>query len=115
LGEFAVEAVGESHYQPVLRIAAEQFALRPEAAFAVTLRLDNHNAYDPKAVALLIDGHLCGYLSREDARAYRRRLSALRLGTRDAIVGAQTTGGFELDDGTTAMIGLVLDLEPFDD
>lgn len=69
--EFDVEVVGESHYQRALRQIAGAGEVRRYCA--AELVPEDENPHDDKAVAVFIGGEQVGYLSRSDARAFRRR------------------------------------------
>lgn len=111
LGEFNFPVVGESFYQGALAALAHQHGTR--TTFAVLLVLDNDNPHDPQAVAVMTQGERLGHLSRQDARSYRRRLSALRLSELPATCDAQLIGGPTSTDPARSY-GLLLDLKPFE-
>ncbi len=75
-----VAVVGESHYQNALRATARsckgKFERRP--AFTAALVAEPNNPYDGNAVAVWSPQGKLGYLSRADARAYRRLFEELR-------------------------------------
>jgi hypothetical protein len=75
---------------------------------------EDTNPHDDKAVRVAMGGVTVGYLSREDARTYRRRLATKKLGMCVASCGAQIVGGYDLNDGTQAYYGVKLDIKPFD-
>jgi hypothetical protein len=70
-GSFSLEAVGESKYQPALRAVCGPGEVRHECV--AVLVLEDTNAYDNQAVMVTIDESCVGYLSRENARRYRRK------------------------------------------
>jgi hypothetical protein len=104
-GAFAVDVVGESQYQGVLKAAAARGPI-VEAA----LLLEDSNPYDDQAVAVTIDGQRCGYLRRETARLYRADLAAAGNPRLVVRCKAKITGGFDTRDGGRAHFGLKLDL-----
>ncbi len=69
-GDFAIEIVGESHYQDALEAVVHDHGKLVEAV----LILEDSNPHDPKAVQVQISDCVCGYLSRENAREYRKKL-----------------------------------------
>ena len=76
LGRELVNVAGESHYQDALReIAggAEEVRLEREAV----LLPEPDNPYDPKAVQVLIEDRLVGYLPRAAAAAYRAQVAEI--------------------------------------
>lgn len=120
LMEYDFEVVGESHYQEAIeKIAkqqAEKYTNNPDAKIVpLTAYLipDDHNEYDDKAVRVDINGMQVGYLSREDARSFRRRLGAKKLTGQVTTCCALITGG-HIKDGNQAHYGVVLDMKPFE-
>lgn len=113
LGMYDFPVVGEGNYQPALTTLAgdhgEKFA---RVTTTATLTLEDNNPHDDKAVSVGIDGHLVGYLSRQDARSFRRRLGALKLKTPYSRCGAQICGG-AVKDGQKTSYGVWLDIKPF--
>ena len=93
-GEFNADIVGESHYQQNLeRIAGGRTEDGCRMIVDAVLELENDNPHDAKAVRVLINSHVCGYLDRENARRYRKQLKAAGFGNaigkcRAMIVGA---------------------------
>lgn len=118
LMEFEFEVVGESYYQPALaklavdhaRISAGADEIKPLTAHLIP---DDYNEYDDKAVRVEINGLHVGYLSREDARSFRRRLGAKKLTGQITTCGALITGG-HVKDGKKMSYGVVLDIQPFE-
>ena len=116
LGDFDFEVVGESNYQLVLKALMDDCKdPRIDGRGTAILVPEDANPHDPKAVKVTVQGFTVGYLSREDARAYRRRLARKKLGMVPASCGLQITGGYPLKDGTIAHYGAVLDIKPFED
>lgn len=111
--EYEFEVVGESHYQPTLK-ALHSASGGDSATGTAILVPEDTNPHDDKAVRVTVQGLTVGYLSRDDARSYRRRLAAKKLGMVPASCGIVITGGHQLKDGTTAHFGAELDMKPFD-
>jgi len=107
-GAYAVRVVGVAQYQHVLARAAAEGAV----VEAVLAREDD-NPYDNQAVAVLIGGERCGYLSRDDARRYRAHLVAAGEPELRVHCAARISGGFETEGGERAHFGLRLDLPRF--
>jgi hypothetical protein len=61
-------------------------------------------AHDPKAVAIRIDEIPVGYLAREDARSYRRRLGQKSLSGVNATCEAIVVGGGTRRNGKKAAL-----------
>lgn len=114
LGEYDFEVVGESNYQHALSALAENTHPDEEKTGIAILVPEDNNPYDNKAVRVIVQGLTIGYLSREDARSYRRRLASKKLGMIPASCGVLVTGGHVLNDGTRAHYGAQLDMKPFD-
>lgn len=119
LNQFDFEVVGESYYQPALaKLAADHPAISSGAneikPLTAHLIPDDYNEYDDNAVRVEINGLHIGYLSREDARNFRRRLGAKKLTGQITTCGAIITGG-HINDGKTMSYGAALDIQPFGD
>jgi hypothetical protein len=74
-GAFPLGIVGESRRQAVLRCLAGDRRSRGEfVVFDAAIVPEPNNLYDPNAIAVHIKGgSQVGYLSRDDAAAFRRR------------------------------------------
>ena len=88
--------VGESHYQDALRatteVCVDTFEGRP--AFTAVLVGESENAYDSNAIAVYSRRGKLGYLSRDNALAYRGVLEEVaRRGYHGGACGAHLTGG----------------------
>lgn len=115
LGEYDFEVVGESNYQHVLKaLMGDPNDPEMDGRGTAILVPEDTNPYDDKAVKVTVQGFTVGYLSREDARSFRRRLAAKKLGMVPTSCGFQITGGYPLEDGSQAFFGAQLDLKPFD-
>lgn len=101
-GYFSQEVVGESNYQSALRSIWDKCT--EEGLDAILLHEDT-NKHDNKAVAVLVDKKLVGYLNRKDARAFRRRCEKERVGMA-SICKARVSGR----EGKDGLIGIWLDL-----
>ena len=114
IGDYDFEVVGESNYQHVLSALADTPNPNDDKTGLAILVPEDTNPYDDKAVKVTVQGVTVGYLSREDARSYRRRLATKKLGMVPASCGVLITGGHKLADGTLAHFGAQLDMKPFD-
>lgn len=95
-----VDVVGESRFQASLeRLKGSH---EHDLKVVATLVPEPSNSHDPNAVRVEIGGHLMGYLPRENAAQY-----ALKVAGR---CSAKIVGGFRLDDGSTAHLGVKLNL-----
>lgn len=70
-GSFNQEVVGEASYQGELRKIAGRGEVRHECVAA--LMLEDDNPHDKNAVAIVVDAMTVGYLSRADAKRYRKK------------------------------------------
>lgn len=95
-GKHFFEIVGESNYQPALRRLARE---AKSWAGIASLTLENTNPHDGQAVRVDIDGATVGYLSREDARTYRKRLLRYKVGPGPHLVSARAHGGGDKNYG----------------
>lgn len=112
-GDFHFEVVGESHYQRALASLAGDHGDAPaDALHTATLVLDDANQHDDKAVAVRIGNQLVGYLPREDARSFRRRLAQKKLAGQHTTCDAMIIGG-GLRKGQRYSYGVALDIKPF--
>ena len=75
-GAYEFDIVGESNYQSELEaICGGRKEESAEEYRDAVLVLEDDNPFDNKAVRVDIDGVTVGYLSRKDARSYRKQLS----------------------------------------
>lgn len=113
-GEFDFEIVGESHYQPALRqLAGEHGDESPDREYTAMLVPEHNNPHDGYAVRVVVEGMTVGYLPRDDARSFRRRLSAKNMAIVPTCCAALIVGGFRLKNGLRAHYGVKLDINPF--
>jgi len=114
LGDFQFEVVGESHYQRELKsLAGDHGTEFVEIDCEAALVPEDDNKYDPKAVAIFIEGIKVGYLSRDDARSFRRRLGNKRLTGQITYCDALIVGGGIARNGRKMSYGIRLDIKPF--
>lgn len=113
-GQFAVTVKGEL-YQEAIRQLIQENAVNADSdpnaqIFQAHLMPDNDNSCDSGAVRVDINSRTVGYLSREDARNFHRRLDEKQLSNRITICNAIITGGNEVD-GKTFNYDVKLDIE----
>lgn len=98
-GSFNQEVVGEAAYQEALRSVAGRGEVRHECR--AVLATEDSNPHDSNAVAIFVDGKKVGYLSRSDAKRYRKKLAPTdAFGTCPAVIvggGDQRHLGIWLD------------------
>lgn len=113
-GEFACDVVGESRYQDALiaAVGAQPTAWH-EVMVTAHLVCERDNPHDPKAVAVYVDGKRVGYLPRDHARTFHKRLARRGIAGHTTSCGAMIRGGGTADDGQPRMFGIWLDIAPF--
>jgi len=115
-GHETLEVVGESHYQEALwRIIGGRNPDPVRHETYAVLVPDPSNRYDPNAIEVRVDGTLVGYLSRDDAAAYRPGLLRLMEASTNDLVAlhAVIVGGGPRRDGI-GYLGVFLDHDPAD-
>lgn len=107
-----LDIVGESHYQPALwRITGKSTGDEgPEWRGRAVLIAEPSNAYDRNAVRVAVNGQTVGHLDRDDAKD----IQPLLIATGPVSVPCFVKGGYKLDRGGRASIGLVLEMAPAD-
>jgi hypothetical protein len=110
-GDFEIEAVGTSKYQRALESAAGGRAEDGvEVLTHAILVFENDNPHDSNAVQVFLGSKLVGYLSRDNAKSYRKQI--LKAG-RGELVGrceAKIVGGWDRGTSDRGHFGLRLDL-----
>lgn len=110
-GSFAVEVVGESHFQSELKRLCGGYAGHSQCIrVTATLLLDDNNPHDNKAVQVHVGNKQVGHLSRQDARKYRRMLSNLGRPTSAGTCEAEIVGGWKRSRKDIGKFGVRLDL-----
>jgi len=110
-GQYDLEVVGESHYQRHLKVLSERYSKKGgDRELIAKLHYENTSPHDKKAIRVVIDGGTVGYLSRKDARLFRKRiekvgLEGLVISCNVEIVGGKRAGLFKKTD-----FGVWLDL-----
>jgi hypothetical protein len=115
-GRETLEVVGESQYQDALwRIVGGRRSEPVRHEIYALLIPNPGNEYDANAIEVRIDGALVGYLSREDAIAYRPGLLRLMEASANNLVAfhAVVVGGGPRRDGI-GFLGVFLDHDPTD-
>ncbi len=110
-GEFALEIVGESHYQDALeKICGPRKERGEDLEIEARLILEDENPHDNKAVYLEIKGNKVGYLSKEVARIYRNLIKQAGHPRAISTVKAQIRGGWLKKNGEKGSYGVWLDI-----
>jgi hypothetical protein len=110
-GSFSIEVVGESNYQQALkRICGGVTRDGVEKLTSATLVLEDSNPHDKNAVRVDISGSTVGYLSRENAKAYRQRLKNEGFTSKTQQCPALIRGGWDRGRNDQGKFGVRLDL-----
>lgn len=115
LDEYEFEIVGESNYQDAIKRLAGDHGTKSSAGEFRALLIPEDNPHDHLAVR--VDGEgvgTIGYMSRDDARSFRRRLAAKKLGDSVTVCSAVTAGGGSARNGNKFSYGVRLDLKLFE-
>jgi len=95
-GTYSIEVVGESHYQEALEnICDGRTEDSAEKYCQAALVLEDWNTHDDKAVRVDIERQTVGYLTREVAREYRKRLREAGHPDLVGVCGAVIRGGWD--------------------
>lgn len=114
LEDFDFEIVGESNYQSTIKSLAGDHGKYSSGALFRALLVPEDNPYDHLAVRVDAEGGgTVGYMSKDDARSFRRRLAAKRLGDSITLCRAQVTGG-GTRNGEKFSYGVRLAIKPFE-
>ncbi len=110
-GLFTVDVVGEAHYQDQIEsVVGKRTEDGSDKVVQAALVLEDSNVHDPMAVRVDIEGVTCGYLSRANARAYRRALEKLGHGPLIGQCQAVVIGGWDRGAEDNGKYGVKLDL-----
>ena len=110
-GTFQIEVVGESHYQRTLEsICGGRSEDGANKIAQATVILEDDNPHDNRAVRVDIDGQTVGYLPRESARVYRRKLKEAGYPRLTGTCSAVIRGGWDRGGDDRGYFGVWLDL-----
>jgi hypothetical protein len=110
-GCFALEIVGESHYQKNLEsICGPRKEEGEDLITDACLILEDNNPYDNKAVRIDISGLTVGHLSRETARLYREQLNQSGHPRAIGFCKARIKGGWKRRGNDIGHYGVWLDI-----
>ena len=109
--EYNVDVVGESNYQPALAtICGKRTAQGVKKIVTATLVHEDENPQDKNAVRVDIKGETVGYLDRENAKKYRKRLAKAGQSGTTTTCQAMIVGGWDDGNGRTGFFGVKLDI-----
>lgn len=111
-GNFVVDVAGESFYEASFAaLCGERTIEGMRIEARAQLALEDDNPHDRNAVRVTIQGHQVGYLSRHDARAFRRSVRYGALSVHEVFeCAALICGGWDRGDGDIGNFGVRLDL-----
>lgn len=113
-GYCGFDIVGESNYQAALyKLAQPHDEKGTDKICKAYLVPEDDNPYDNKAVRVDIEGMTVGYMDRDTARSFRRRLGSKKLTGKITACQATLKGGHIMRDGSKASYGAALDLKEF--
>lgn len=111
---FPLAIVGESYYlEHFVAVFGPHGPDGISREAAATVEYDDGNPYDPLAVAVKIDGHVVGHLSRLDARLFREGMERCGCTARTVCCTAHVRGGWDNGCGSEGdfCVTLALDTE----
>lgn len=108
-GDFDYEVVGESFYQAHIGQLLKDVPPGESLSTTATLWPESDNQHDPMAVSVWIQDGKVGHMSKADARSFRRRLTAKKLGRAITQCEALVQRGH-----SSGMNSVWLNIKPFD-
>ena len=110
-GAYEFDIVGESNYQQALEsICGGRTEDGARHLAEALLILEDSNPHDNLAVRVDIEGKVVGYLSRKDARSYRKQLQQLGHAGLTLSCNAMIVGGWQRSKSDIGNFGVKLDL-----
>ena len=107
-GQHDVEVTGTSRYQKYLQVLSKRHLnINGEQSLIAKLHYENNNTYDKNAIRVVINGGIVGYLSREDAKFFRKRIEGV--GQEGTIISCKA----RITGGTRAWLARAPDLDVF--
>jgi hypothetical protein len=114
-GTYRLDIVGESNYQSALeKICGGSTYEGQELIIEAVLVPEDDNPYDKNAIRVDMSGKTVGYLSREKARQYRKKLEQAGYSVITAKCSAMIIGGWDRGRGDKGHFGVKLDLQTED-
>lgn len=112
-GTYEIDIVGESHYQSAIeRICGGRSDDSADKYVTARLVLEDDNKYDNNAVRVDIEGQTVGYLARNLAKEYRKRLIDAGHPRLLGVCKAVIVGGWDRGGDNRGHFGVKLDLPP---
>jgi hypothetical protein len=115
--QYRIDVAGESFYDNSFKeLVGERTISGVRMEVVARLELCDDNPHDKNAVRVTIKGYQVGYLSREDARAFRRLVRYGALAEHEEFeCAARICGGWDRGEGDVGHFGVRLDLILNDD
>lgn len=114
-GDEDLEVVGESFYQDALWSIVGRTPERVRVQGVAILIPEDGNQYDPDSVAVWMNGHKVGHLSRTDAAAMRQGIiEAVNISGRAVALQGVIVGGGPRTDARVGALGVWLRYDPAD-
>ena len=111
-GRFNQEIVGESHYQRQLKKLCGGYSKDGSRVEADALLVpEDKNRHDKNAVRIEVAGKIVGYLSRQDAKYFRRKVKKTEAAEKNVTCKALIVGGKKLGLFERSNFGVWLDLD----
>lgn len=108
LGEFKFEVEEDARFQNAL-ISLANGSAKAKAVVTANLVPEDNNPDDDRSVRIDINDTTVGYMRRDNARSFRRRLSAKKMKDQTTACGAIVTSR----GGQNKVYSVFLDLKPF--
>ncbi len=113
-GAFKLFVIVESHSQNAIAQIASTPLNNKQSAQLAHIIPESGNEKDPFAVRIELNGKNVGYLTRDDALKFRRRLALRKIGMKATTCNAEIRGGSKGRDGKTLSYAVFLDMMPFE-
>ena len=108
---YEFDIVGEASYQDALsKICGGKKEESVEHYADAELYLEDDNPHDKEAVCVLIEGKTVGYLSRKEARVFRKQIKELGQENSILLCKAVIVGGWRRSKSDEGNFGVRLDL-----
>lgn len=108
LGEFKFEVEEDARFQNAL-VSLANGSAKAKAVVTANLVPEDNNPDDDRSVRIDINDTTVGYMRRDNARSFRRRLSAKKMKDQTTACGAIVTSR----GGQNKVYSVFLDLKPF--
>jgi hypothetical protein len=116
LGRYAVSLVGEARFQDAISAEVRELHGVRGSSIDCTAELvvESHNRQEPGAVSVRVKNRVVGYLGRDSAVIFRRRLAQHGRTGQTTTCGARIVGGTLTRTSERTPYSVRLDLTPFE-